>query len=172
MTVKPDIRTQSIEDLRTSFVQAGMPVYRAKQVFDWMWKLGARSFDEMSNVPLSMRNELAQKFSFNGIQVDVRQSSADGTSKTRYKLHDNHKIETVLIPVPDDKRFTACVSSQVGCSLTCSFCATGQMGRLRNLTAAEIYDQAYDMNRLCVSTYQHPLTNIVYMGMGEPLLNY
>ncbi len=172
MTKKSDIRSNSLADLQKTFVELGQPAYRAKQVYDWMWKLGAKSFDDMTNVPASLRKDLADKFTFESIQVDVRQSSADGTIKTRYKLHDGHKIETVLIPVPDDKRFTACVSSQVGCSLTCSFCATGQMGRLRNLTAAEIYDQAYETNRLCEQTFGAPLTNIVYMGMGEPLLNY
>lgn len=172
MATQSDIRTYSISDLQKTFVELGQPAYRAKQVYDWMWKLGAKSFDDMTNVPAALRKDLADKFSFQSIQIDVRQSSSDGTIKTGYMLHDGHKIETVLIPVPDDKRYTACVSSQVGCSLTCSFCATGQMGRLRNLTAAEIYDQVYETNRLCEQTYGAPLTNVVYMGMGEPLLNY
>ena len=126
----------------------GQPAYRAKQVFDWMWKLGAKGFDDMSNVPAALRQELSDRFTFESIILDVRQNSADGTVKSRYKLHDGYKIETVMIPVPEDRRSTACVSSQVGCSLTCSFCATGQMGRLRNLTAGEIYDQAFDTNKL------------------------
>ncbi|MEO5906255.1 MAG: 23S rRNA (adenine(2503)-C(2))-methyltransferase RlmN [Saprospiraceae bacterium] len=172
MTSKPDIRSRSLSDIQQTLVDLGQPAYRAKQVYDWMWKLGAKSFDDMSNVPAALRKSLAEKYSFASIELDVRQNSTDGTIKSRYKLHDGHKIETVLIPVPDDKRFTACVSSQVGCSLTCSFCATGQMGRLRNLTAAEIYDQAFETNKLCQATYGLPLTNIVYMGMGEPLLNY
>ncbi len=172
MAAQPDIRTYKLHDLQQTFVDMGQPAYRAKQVYDWMWKLGAKRFDDMTNIPAALRKDLADKFSFQSILMDVRQSSADGTIKTRYKLHDGHKIETVLIPVTDDKRYTACVSSQVGCSLTCSFCATGQMGRLRNLTAAEIYDQAYETNRLCEQMYSTPLTNIVYMGMGEPLLNY
>jgi 23S rRNA (adenine2503-C2)-methyltransferase len=167
----PDIRTQSLLDLQKSFAAKGQPVYRAQQVFDWMWKLGAKGFDDMTNVPASLRDQLQEQFSFAGITLDFRQNSADGTIKSRYKLHDGHKIETVLIPVPDDKRATACVSSQVGCSLTCSFCATGRMGRIRNLTAGEIYDQAFDTNRLSMETLGYPLTNIVYMGMGEPLLN-
>ena len=172
MIKKPDIRSNSLEQLQQKFVEWGQPAYRAKQVYDWIWKHGAKSFDDMTNVPVALRTSLNEKFTFQSIQVDARQSSSDGTIKTRYKLHDGHKIETVLIPVPEDKRFTACVSSQVGCSLTCGFCATGQMGRLRNLTAAEIYDQAYETNRLCVETYGTQLTNVVYMGMGEPLLNY
>ncbi len=172
MAHKIDIRTRSLADIQHTLVELGQPAYRAKQVYEWMWKLGAKSFDDMSNVPAALRKALSDKYTFQSIQIDTRQSSADGTVKTRYKLHDGHKIETVLIPVHEDKRYTACVSSQVGCSLTCSFCATGQMGRLRNLTAAEIYDQAYETNRLCEQTYGAPLTNIVYMGMGEPLLNY
>lgn len=172
IAVKPDIRTQSLADIQKSLADMGQPAYRVKQVFDWMWKLGARNFDDMSNIPAALRKDLSEKYAFHYPEIDVRQNSADGTIKTRYKLHDGHKIETVLIPVPDDKRFTVCVSSQVGCSLTCSFCATGQMGRLRNLTAAEIYDQAYDTNRLCIEIYGAPITNIVFMGMGEPLLNY
>ena len=172
MATKSDIRSRSLPDIQRTLAELNQPAYRAKQVYDWMWKLGAKSFDDMTNLPASLRKELADKFTFNSVEVDVRQTSADGTIKTRYKLHDGHKIETVLIPVPEDKRFTACVSSQVGCSLTCGFCATGQMGRLRNLTAAEIYDQAYETNRLCEKTYGAGLTNIVFMGMGEPLLNY
>jgi len=150
----------------------GQPAYRAQQVYDWMWKLGAKSFEDMSNVPAALRKDLSDHYTFHSIKNDVRQSSADGTIKTRYKLHDGQKIETVMIPVKKDRRSTACVSSQVGCSLTCSFCATGQMGRIRNLTAAEIYDQAFETKRLCEQTLGFPLTNIVYMGMGEPLLNY
>ena len=170
--LKPDIRTQSLNDLQKSFAALGQPAYRAKQVYDWMWKLGAKGFDDMSNVPAPLRQILKENFTFQSIELDVRQNSEDGTVKSRYKLFDGYKIETVLIPVPDDRRATACVSSQVGCSLTCSFCATGKMGRLRNLTAAEIYDQAFEMNRLSKETLDYPLTNIVYMGMGEPLLNY
>ncbi|MDQ3017920.1 MAG: 23S rRNA (adenine(2503)-C(2))-methyltransferase RlmN [Bacteroidota bacterium] len=172
MASKQDIRSLSLPELQKSFVTKGQPAYRARQVYDWMWKLGAKKFDDMSNVPAALREELAKHFTFHSIRPDVIQRSADGTIKTRFILHDGHKIETVLIPVPDDKRYTACVSSQVGCSLTCSFCATGQMGRLRNLTAAEIYDQAFETNKLCEDTFGASLTNIVYMGMGEPLLNY
>jgi 23S rRNA (adenine2503-C2)-methyltransferase len=168
----PDIRTQTLTDLQQSLAELSQPAYRARQVYDWFWKLGAKKFDDMTNVPASLRQLLNEKYSFHSIELDFRQNSADGTVKSRYKLHDGHKIETVLIPVPDDRRATACVSSQVGCSLTCSFCATGKMGRLRNLTAAEIYDQAFETNRLSLEILGYPLTNIVYMGMGEPLLNF
>ena len=169
---KLDIRTQTLPDLQAAFAEMGQPAYRAKQVYEWMWKLGAKGFDDMSNVPAALRQLLSDKFTFHSIQLDVRQNSNDGTIKSRYKLHDGNKIETVMIPVVDDKRSTACVSSQVGCSLTCSFCATGKMGRIRNLTAAEIYDQAFETNKLSIEALGYPLTNIVYMGMGEPLLNY
>lgn len=169
---KTDIRSQSLAELQKSFAEMGQPAYRARQVFDWMWKLGAKSFDDMTNVPASLRLDLSERFTFQSIALDVRQNSSDGTIKCRYRLHDGNKIETVMIPVPEDKRATACVSVQVGCSLTCSFCATGKMGRIRNLTAAEIYDQAFDTNKVSQEVLGYPLTNIVYMGMGEPLLNY
>ena len=172
MATTPDIRSLTLADLQKLFVEIGQPAYRAQQVYDWMWKLGAKNFDDMSNAPASLRKHLSDHYSFNSITEDVRQQSTDGTIKTRFKLHDGNKIESVLIPVKIDKRYTACISSQVGCSLTCSFCATGQMGRVRNLTAAEIYDQAFETNRMCVQITGSPLTNIVYMGMGEPLLNY
>jgi 23S rRNA (adenine2503-C2)-methyltransferase len=169
---KPDLRTLSITDVEQTLKAMGQPSYRARQVCDWFWKLGAKSIDDMSNLPLALRESLKEKYSFNSITLDARQHSADGTVKSRYVLHDGYKIESVLIPVVEDKRATACVSSQVGCSLTCSFCATGRMGRIRNLTAAEIYDQAFETDRVSRSTLGYPLTNIVYMGMGEPLLNY
>lgn len=168
----PDIRTLTLHDLQAAFSELRQPAYRAKQVYDWLWKNGARRFEDMSNVPAPLRQLLAEKYTFHTITLDARQHSADGTIKSRYRLHDGHMIESVLIPVIEDRRATACVSSQVGCSLTCSFCATGKMGRLRNLTAAEIYDQAYDTNRLSEEALGYPLTNVVYMGMGEPLLNY
>ena len=172
MATLPDLRTLNFEQLQKTLANAGHPAYRARQVYDWMWKLGATSYNDMSNVPASLRQALSEKYSYHSLAVDIRQHSNDGTVKTRFRLHDGHKIETVLIPVPDEKRFTVCVSSQVGCSLTCSFCATGQMGRIRNLTAAEIYDQVFQTNKLCQEIYGLPLTNVVYMGMGEPLLNY
>lgn len=169
---KKDIRTLTLAELRQALASMDQPAYRAKQVYDWFWKLGAKNIDEMSNVPVALREKLKETYTFRSIQLDLRQNSGDGTIKSRYTLHDGYKIETVLIPVVEDNRATACVSSQVGCSLTCSFCATGRMGRIRNLTAAEIYDQAFEMDRLSRAELGYPLTNIVYMGMGEPLLNY
>ena len=167
-----DIRSLTLSELQTEFAALGQPAYRARQVFEWMWKNGAKGFEDMTNVPAALRQLLSEKFTYHSLKLDARQHSADGTIKSRYKLHDGYHIESVLIPVIEDRRATACVSSQVGCSLTCSFCATGKMGRIRNLTAAEIYDQAFDTNKLSVDALGYPLTNIVYMGMGEPLLNY
>jgi len=169
---RPDLRSLTLLDLQKVFADLGQPAYRAAQVYDWCWKLGAKRIDDMSNVPVALRASLKEKYTYHSIETDVQQQSLDGTVKCRFVLHDGYKIESVLIPVKEDKRATACVSSQVGCSLTCSFCATGKMGRLRNLTAAEIYDQAFEMDRLSRQQLGYPLTNIVYMGMGEPLLNY
>jgi len=146
--------------------------FRAKQVYEWLWQKGAHTFAEMTNLSKELRSVLDEHFIINAIKEDKVQRSLDGTIKSRYQLHDGHLIEAVLIPVPADKRFTVCVSSQVGCSLTCTFCATGRMKRVRNLDAAEIFDQVVLVNRQCEETFGYPLTNIVYMGMGEPLLAY
>ena len=171
-TDKTDIRQLSREALQEVFMTQGEPKFRAKQVMEWLWKKGARSFDEMTNLSKANRAFLNDKFTINAIQEDQVQRSIDGTIKSRYKLYDGHLIESVLIPVPVDNRYTVCVSSQVGCSLTCKFCATGQMKRVRNLDAAEIYDQVVMVNQQSEQVFNHPLTNIVYMGMGEPLLAY
>ncbi len=171
-TIKKDIRLLSKEDLVAAFLEKGEPKFRANQVWEWLWKKGAHSFEQMTNLSKPLREWLDDQFAIRFIVEDKVQHSNDGTIKTRFRLHDGHLIESVLIPVPDDDRYTVCVSSQVGCSLTCAFCATGQMKRVRNLDAAEIYDQVLLVNRQCEATYGHPLTNIVYMGMGEPLLAY
>lgn len=170
--VKIDIRQQSQEEIEAFFTAQGEPRFRAKQVYEWLWKKGAFSFEEMTNLPKNLRQTLETHFAINPIAVDKVQHSTDGTIKTRFRLHDGHLIESVLIPVPDDNRYTVCVSCQVGCSLTCTFCATGRMKRVRNLDPAEIYDQVLLVNRQSLETYGHPLTNIVFMGMGEPLLAY
>lgn len=172
LIIKKDIRKLQQEDLEAIFKANNEPRFRVKQVADWLWKKGVHSFDEMTNLSKSNRAFLESNFAINGIQEDQVQRSMDGTIKSRYKLHDGHLIESVLIPVPADKRYTVCVSSQVGCSLTCSFCATGKMKRHRNLDAAEIFDQVVLVNRQSEQVFGHPLTNIVYMGMGEPLLAY
>ena len=169
---KTDIRKLDLESLQLVFKEMGEAKFRAKQVHEWLWKKGAHSFDEMTNLSKSLREKLQEQFVINGIKEDKVQRSIDGTVKSRFRLHDGHLIESVLIPVPHEKRFTVCVSCQVGCSLTCKFCATGRMKRLRNLDPAEIYDQVMLVNRQSEEIFGHPLTNIVYMGMGEPLLAY
>jgi len=170
--MKKDIRLYNLSELQAYFLKIGEQKFRAKQVYEWLWKKSAHSFEEMTNLSKSLRLKLEEVFVIQGITEDKVQRSSDGTIKSRYQLHDGHLIESVLIPVPRDDRYTVCVSSQVGCSLTCSFCATGRMKRVRNLDAAEIYDQVVLVNQQSLETYGHPLTNIVYMGMGEPLLAY
>ncbi|MCL4122409.1 UNVERIFIED_CONTAM: hypothetical protein GTU68_018145 [Idotea baltica] len=169
---KLDIRKLTKDEIKGLFISWGEPAFRAKQIYEWLWLKGATSFEEMTNLSKSLRHKLTQEFEIRAIQEDVVQNSNDGTIKTRYKLHDDHLIEAVLIPVPEKDRYTVCVSSQVGCSLTCKFCATGQMKRMRNLDPGEIYDQVKMVNQQSIERYGHRLTNIVYMGMGEPLLNY
>ncbi len=169
---KTDIRTLSLEKLTDSLVSMGEKGFRAKQVYEWLWTKSAWSFEEMTNLSKGLREKLNEQFSIRPIVIDTEQHSKDRTIKFRFRLHDGHLVEGVLIPSPDMERMTACVSSQVGCSLACSFCATGKMDRLRNLTAAEIYDQVVIIKRASEQNYERPLTNIVYMGMGEPLLNY
>ncbi|HEY2581389.1 MAG TPA: 23S rRNA (adenine(2503)-C(2))-methyltransferase RlmN [Mucilaginibacter sp.] len=167
---KIDIRSLSLDALQEHFTRLGEKNFRAKQVYEWLWKKSCFSFDEMSNISKELRTKLAENFTINNVKIYNSQFSADKTIKNSFILHDKHLIEGVLIPTPD--RITACVSSQVGCSLTCKFCATGYMERKRNLNADEIYDQVVLIARQAQENYDLPLTNIVYMGMGEPLLNY
>lgn len=172
MTDLKDIRNLSLEQLESHISELNEPAFRARQIREWLWKKSARTFDEMTNLSKTLRENLKEKFTIRPIITDKEQFSDDGTIKLRFKLHDGHLIESVLIPVPDDNRYTVCVSCQVGCSLSCSFCATGRMDRLRNLDPGEVYDQVVMVNALCLAHFNHPLTNIVYMGMGEPLLAY
>ncbi len=169
LTMK-DIRKLSLEELVLEFEQLQEPRFRAKQVYEWLWKKSARSFDEMTNLSKDLRSKMQQQFALHAVQEHLVQKSKDGTVKLGMSLHDKRLIEGVMIP--DDDRNTACVSSQVGCSLSCSFCATGFLKRERNLEAAEIYDQVVLLNKYALEQSNKPLTNIVYMGMGEPLLNY
>ena len=169
-TGKKDIRKLSLDELKEVFVSNGEQAFRAKQLYEWLWKKSATSFEEMTNLSAKTRSFLQENFTINAITVDKQQKSNDGTIKSTFRLFDKHIIEGVLIPVED--RMTACVSSQVGCSLTCKFCATGYMERKRNLDPAEIYDQVVKIRNQAEQNYGIPLTNIVYMGMGEPLLNY
>ncbi|MGN6180060.1 MAG: 23S rRNA (adenine(2503)-C(2))-methyltransferase RlmN [Mucilaginibacter sp.] len=167
---KIDIRSLSLSALQEHFTQMGEKGFRAKQVYEWLWKKSCFSFGEMSNISKELRTTLEENFIINNVKINNSQFSADKTIKNSFILHDNHLIEGVLIPTPD--RMTACVSSQVGCSLTCKFCATGYMERKRNLNPDEIYDQVVLIHQQAMENYGQPLSNIVYMGMGEPLLNY
>jgi 23S rRNA (adenine2503-C2)-methyltransferase len=168
--MKKDIRTCSLAEIETALISLGEPKFRAKQIFEWIWKKKATRFDVMTNLSVTLREKLEEIFCFLIMEVETLQKSNDGTLKFRFQLHDKHFIEGVLIPTED--RMTACVSSQVGCSLTCKFCATGYLGRKRNLDPAEIYDQVVLIDQAAWEHYGMGLTNIVFMGMGEPLLNY
>lgn len=167
-----DIREASLSSLTELLSSWGQPSFRAKQIYAWLWQHNAQSFEEMTNLPILLREKLNEYFIFLNIALDKQQISEDGTIKARFRLHDGFNIESVLIPVLDENRFTVCVSSQVGCSLTCSFCATGKMKRERNLSAGEIVSQVNAINNLCLEHFNKKLTNVVYMGMGEPLLAY
>ena len=167
---KADIRSFSLSDLKIKFNELGEKSFRANQVYEWLWKKSAIDFEEMSNLSKDLREKLKQIFVINAVKINSSQFSSDRTIKNTFILHDTHLIEGVLIPTSE--RMTACVSSQVGCSLTCKFCATGYMERKRNLNADEIYDQVVLIDKQAKENYGIPLSNIVYMGMGEPLLNY
>jgi 23S rRNA (adenine2503-C2)-methyltransferase len=169
-TAKKDIRQFTREGLISIMTEMGEKPYRAKQVYEWIWNKSVTSFDEMTNISKSFRSQLNDQFEFLPVKKDIEQVSQDGTIKASFRLADGNIIEGVLIPA--DERMTACISSQVGCSLSCAFCATGYLERKRNLTAAEIYDQVIQINKMALERYNLPLTNIVLMGMGEPLLNY
>lgn len=165
-----DIRSLSREGLRAWMKEAGEPVFRGDQVYDWLWTKQASDFEDMSNLPKALRARLAVDFAFPQQSLATVQRSSDGTLKNAVRLHDGLVVESVLIPT--EKRITACVSSQVGCSLNCHFCATAQLKRMRNLEPQEIFDQVVTIHRQGVEEFGRPLTNIVFMGMGEPLLNY
>lgn len=167
---KRDVRKLSLPELEEFFLVHGDKKFRAKQVYEWLWNKSLKNFDDMSNISLSTRELLKTHFVINHIQVDLMQHSTDGTIKNAVKLFDDKIVESVLIPT--SKRITACVSSQVGCSLDCNFCATARLKRMRNLNPDEIYDQVVAIKEEAETYFQRPLTNIVFMGMGEPLLNY
>ena len=167
---KKNIRILTLEQITELFKELNEPAFRAKQLYDWLWNKRAIHFDDMSNFPKSLRDKLNENFEIHAVEIHDLQISSDKTIKCAMKLHDNFVVESVLIPQGD--RMTACISSQVGCSLTCRFCATAKLKRMRNLTADEIYDQVVLVKQTAMERYKQPLSNIVYMGMGEPLLNY
>ena len=170
MEAKPDFRSLRREEVRAHFAAWAEPAYRADQVYDWLWSKGAQSFEEMSNLPKALRIKLTEEFEFRPQRIESVQRSTDGTIKNAVRLHDGLVVESVLIPT--EKRITACVSSQVGCAMGCAFCATARLKRMRNLEPDEIYDQVRAIDEQGKSEFGRPLTNIVFMGMGEPLMNY
>ena len=167
---KKDIRSLTKQQLRDFFLEEGDKAFRGDQVYEWLWSKAAYSFDEMTNVSKGSRQMLENNFVINHIRVDAMQRSLDGTIKNAVKLHDGLTVESVLIPT--GSRTTACVSSQVGCSLDCKFCATSRLKRMRNLNPDEIYDQVVVIDKQSKLYHNRPLSNIVFMGMGEPLMNY
>jgi 23S rRNA (adenine2503-C2)-methyltransferase len=165
-----NIRHLDRAELELFFESIGEKKFRALQVWEWIWQKHAHSFADMTNLSKDLRQKLGEHFSLPAIVVETSQYSADGTVKSRFKTHEGHLCEGVLIPT--ESRYTACVSSQIGCSLSCRFCATGYIDRKRNLDFDEIYDEVVLINQQCEKVYGKKLSNIVFMGMGEPLLNY
>ncbi|MBS1499477.1 MAG: 23S rRNA (adenine(2503)-C(2))-methyltransferase RlmN [Bacteroidetes bacterium] len=170
MVAPTDIRSLSLDEVKNLVAEIGEKPYRAKQLWEWLWKKKARSFDDMSDLPKTFRAALADRTVLRPLVLVEEQLSQDGTVKCAFRTWDGHVVEGVLIPTPT--RLTACISSQIGCSLSCSFCATGKLKRVRNLDSQEIYDQVVLIDQLAIKYHKEGLTNIVYMGMGEPLLNY
>jgi 23S rRNA (adenine2503-C2)-methyltransferase len=168
--IKKDIRSLSLEDLRTFFLDKGFQAFRGNQVYEWLWKKSLKDIDQMTNISKDIRDILKSEFVINYIEIESVQKSSDGTVKNAIKLHDGLTVESVLIPTKT--RMTACISSQVGCSLNCKFCATARLKRMSNLNPDEIYDQVVTINSQCLEFHNKSLTNIVFMGMGEPLMNY
>lgn len=170
MSDKKDIRKFTFKQIQSFCLENNLPAFRAKQLQEWLWRKRATSFDEMTSLSKEMRDLFAAHFVINALKIHKAEKSIDGTIKYSIQLHDKNFVEGVLIP--SKKRITACISSQVGCSLDCYFCATGTLKLKRNLDAAEIYDQVFILNEESLSNFKKPLSNIVFMGMGEPLLNY
>lgn len=167
---KKDIRTLTKEELRSFFVEQGDKAFRGNQVYEWLWQKSAHNFEDMTSISKQTRQMLDDNFVINHIEVDSMQRSSDGTIKNAVRLHDGLIVESVLIPTKS--RTTACVSSQVGCSLDCKFCATARLKQMRNLNPDEIYDQVVAIDKESRLYHNRPLSNIVFMGMGEPLMNY
>lgn len=169
-TEKKDIRSLSKEQLQDFFVSKGEKAFRGKQVYEWLWSKSTHDFSQMTNVSKEIREMLDENFVINHTEIHQMQKSEDGTVKNAVRLFDELIVESVLIPT--ESRTTACVSSQVGCSLDCEFCATARLKRMRNLNPDEIYDQVVTIDRQSRENHNRPLSNIVFMGMGEPLMNY
>jgi 23S rRNA (adenine2503-C2)-methyltransferase len=167
---KQNIRHLDLEQITELFRNMGEPAFRVKQVWEWLWQKNAASFNDMTNLSKALRDKLNEEFTLPSLGIDTVQTSEDGTIKTRFRTHEGHMTEGVLIPT--EHRMTACVSSQLGCSLSCKFCATGYMEKKRNLDFDEIVDEVALLNKQSEAATGKKLSNIVFMGMGEPLLNY
>ena len=165
-----DIRLIRPENLEQLLKKNKFLTYRSKQIQNWARKIDIQSFNQMSNLPNDLIQFLTENFKLNKSKVKTSKKSFDGTIKFAIQLYDNLIVEAVLIP--SNKRITACVSSQVGCSLDCNFCATSKIKKMRNLESYEIFDQIMLLNKESINHFSSPITNIVFMGMGEPLLNY
>ncbi len=169
-TEKKDIRDLTYSELEAFLIQNNQQKFRAKQIYLWLWKNNITSFNEMNNIPKNTKELLSENFLLNKLRRAGMQQSIDGTIKQAFQLHDEQIIESVLIP--SKERVTVCISTQAGCALNCAFCATGKMGFGRNLSVGEIFDQVYEMQQICYTRFSTTISNIVVMGMGEPLLNY
>jgi 23S rRNA (adenine2503-C2)-methyltransferase len=190
---KPDLRAYPLPRLQEVVARLGEKPYRAKQIHRWLHRAGAASFDEMTDLPVALRGRLAEEFELRTLQMAEEHRSSDGTIKWKWRTVDGRFIESVYMPhtgseEPDDdeeepreeprsrERRTLCISSQIGCAIGCTFCMTGTMGLARNLGPGEIVDQVHRANRRLVELGEgpapRPLTNLVFMGMGEPLHNF
>lgn len=175
-TASVDLKALSARELEDFVSDLGYPGYRGRQIYRWLYARGAHDLESMTNLPADLRSGLEKIAIISCIEERTSHESEDGTIKTLFSISSGNSIETVLIPDFDangkPKRMTACVSSQVGCVMACSFCATGRMGFQQHLSSGEIFDQVYRTNELALRRYDRPLSNVVYMGMGEPMLNY
>lgn len=169
-STKRNIRSLTLPEMKDFLTDQGEKAFRAKQLYEWLWQKSARSFEQMTNLSKSLRELLETHFEIPAVVVAEEQISSDRTIKNAFRLADGKITEGVLIPTTN--RMTACISSQIGCSLSCKFCATGKLKLMRNIHFDEIYDQVAILKEQAERYYNQPLTNIVYMGMGEPLLNY
>tara|TARA_A100000164_G_scaffold69667_1_gene58064 strand:+ start:45 stop:1082 length:1038 start_codon:yes stop_codon:yes gene_type:complete len=170
MHISSDIRSLDLKNLEKILIKQKFKKYRANQINDWLIKEGVSSFHEMKNLPKDLISFLDSRFKINNVNIKLIKKSSDGTAKFLISLSDKNIIEAVLIPT--EKRITACISSQVGCSLDCDFCATSKISRMRNLNFYEIFDQTMILNAESYKLFGRTISNIVFMGMGEPLLNY
>ena len=170
MITKANIRDLSEEEIFKYFENIGEKKFRINQINNWLWSKCVDTFDNMNNIPKILIDKLNNSFFIDKIIESLRISGKDKTIKLLYRTIDNYNFESVLIPSKD--RVTACISTQIGCPLNCTFCATGKLGFIRNLTKGEIYNQVFLLNETCIDIFGQKLSNIVIMGMGEPLLNY